>query len=74
MNKHERILAEIFGEPLSVTITEPIKVQVDLSKTLDVCSNCGMMPIAGKCDCATSDVCLSCGQMPTDINEKCSCD
>ena len=74
MDKHERILTEIFGEPLSITVTDPIKAQIELDKSLDVCSKCGMMPIAGKCDCAMSDVCLSCGQMPTDINEKCSCD
>jgi len=73
MDKYERLLAEIFGEPLSVTDAEPIKVRVDLDKTLGVCSDCGLMPVNGRCGCPTdeSGVCPRCGMMPVD--SQCGC-
>jgi len=73
MDKHERILVEIFGEPLSVTVAEPIKVRVDLDKTSGVCPDCGLMPVNGRCGCPAdeSGVCPRCGMMPVD--GQCGC-
>lgn len=73
MDKHDRILAEIFGEPLGVTITEPIKARIDLDKTAGICPDCGLMPVNGRCGCPAdvSGVCPHCGMLP--IDGKCGC-
>lgn len=74
MDKHERMLAEIFGEPLSTAVSEPIKARVDLDKSDGVCPDCGMMPVNGRCGCPAdeSGVCPRCGMMS--INDMCRCD
>ena len=73
MDKHEKILAEIFGDPLNVSSLDPIEVSNELGDIEEVCPDCGMMPINGRCGCAAKEngVCPICGMFP--IDGQCGC-
>ena len=86
MNKYDYILEEAFGEPLKLAISEPIKLEpVKVKISLDddpasedeVCPECGLMPVDGKCGCESSEeengeveICPSCGMQA----DSCQCD
>lgn len=84
MNRKQKALLEMFGEPLDSIYGKKIgdvegisdigAVGVrGVSEDAVVCPACGEMPIGGSCGCADSDVCPTCGQMPPQVDAGCSC-
>jgi len=72
MDKYDRMLEEVFGEPLKIVISEPVKlepvrVKISLDDDVldddssqnpeeDVCPTCGMMMVDGEYGCAVENL------------------
>jgi hypothetical protein len=71
-NNHKKLL-ERFGEPIGALAgTSMIGVR-DEREDLDICPDCGMLPIGGQCGCQKKEPCSACSMMPANVNSGCEC-